>query len=78
MKHGKVYLNVGEQDIVRHLMEIYQIGQIEAMENVINQKRELAYIHRERGRTLLDEDEARISTELAKQITSELGEEWID
>jgi len=63
MQRGKVYLSVGEEDIVRNLMNIFNIKELEAVDHVIKQKRELAFVHFNRG-----------NKKLADQIMSELGE----
>lgn len=63
MQRGNVYLSVGEEAIVQHLVELYEITEFEAVQQVINQKRELALIHSCRG-----------NEQLAKQILHEIGE----
>lgn len=56
-------MSVGEEDIVRNLMNIFNIKELEAVDHVIKQKRELAFVHFNRG-----------NKKLADQIMSELGE----
>jgi hypothetical protein len=63
MQRGKIYLSIGEEAIVEHLMALYGIKELEAVDHVIKQKRELAFIHFQRG-----------NDKLAKQIMSEIGE----
>lgn len=63
MMRGRVYLSIGEEAIVENLIDTYGITEIEAIDHVIGQKRELALIHSMRG-----------NQALAEQILSELGE----
>jgi len=64
MQRGKVYLSVGEEAIVENLVRTFNITEIEAIDHVIAQKRELAFIHQMRG-----------NVALADQIMKELGED---
>lgn len=71
MQRGNIYLSVAEEDIFRYLKGylIQDCGyeeiraEDEALENVIGQKRELAFEHERRG-----------NIELARHIKKELGE----
>jgi hypothetical protein len=58
-----IYLSVGEQNIVGELQRCYGITEIEAMDHVIAQKRELAFVHNQKG-----------NIELARQLLKELNE----
>lgn len=64
MQRGRVYFSIGEEAIIASLMEIYGITELQAIDHVIAQKRELAFIHAQRG-----------NIELAKQIKKEIGED---
>jgi len=66
MELKPVYFSVGEEEIIESLQEIYNITRLEACDQVIMQKRELAYQHQMRG-----------NVELAKSLLLELGE-WND
>ncbi len=66
MNDATVYFSPPEEEIIASLQEIYGASYIEACERVIMQKRELAYVHQQRG-----------NYELAKTILKELGE-WND
>lgn len=44
-----VYFSVGEQEIIRALQEHYEITYIEAVEKVIEQKRQAAYLYSMKG-----------------------------
>lgn len=66
MELKPVYFSVGEEEIIESLQEIYNITRLEACDQVIMQKRELAYQHQMRG-----------NIELAKSLLLELGE-WND
>jgi len=61
-----VYFSPPEQEIIESLQEIYEITYLEAANQVIMQKRELAFMHQGRG-----------NLELAKTILLEL-DEWND
>jgi len=61
-----VYFSPPEQEIIESLQEIYEITYLEAANQVIMQKRELAFTHQSRG-----------NLELAKTILLEL-DEWND
>lgn len=61
-----VYFSPPEEEIIESLREIYGITYLEACEQVIMQKRELAFMHHQRG-----------DFELAKTILKEL-DEWND
>jgi hypothetical protein len=63
-QRGKIYLSIGEEAIVQSLVEVYGITEIQAIDHVIAQKRELAFIHAQRG-----------NVALAKQIMKEIGED---
>jgi carotenoid cleavage dioxygenase-like enzyme len=63
---NKVYFSPPEEEIIESLQEIYGITLLEACEQVIIQKRELAFMHRGRG-----------NYELERTILKELGE-WTD
>lgn len=60
------YFSSPEEEIIESLQEIYGITYLEAANAVICQKRELAFIHQQRGHF-----------ELAKTILKEL-DEWND
>jgi len=62
----EVYFSPPEEEIIESLQEIYGITHLEACENVIMQKRELAFMHSRRG-----------NYELERTILRELGE-WTD
>jgi hypothetical protein len=64
MQRGKLYLSVGEEEIVKALVQNFGVTEIEAVDHVVKQKRELAFIHEMRG-----------NTELAEQLMKELGED---
>jgi len=61
-----VYFSPPEEEIIESLREIYEITYLEACEQVIMQKRELAFMHHQRG-----------DFELAKTLLKEL-DEWND
>ncbi len=61
-----VYFSPPEEEIIESLREIYGITYLEAAEQVIMQKRELAFMHQRRG-----------NLELAETILKEL-DEWND
>lgn len=67
MERGNIYLSVGEEEIVAALQEQFNITELEAVEKVVQQKRELCFHYRRAG-----------NIELAKQLTGELGEPWIE
>ena len=62
MQRGKIYLSIAEEEIVKHLSGYIEedIGkgsiasEMEAIEYVIQQKRELAYAHKMRGNLALE------------------------
>ena len=64
MQRGRVYFSIGEEAIIAALVEQYGITELEAIGEVIKQKKELAFLHKERG-----------NLELAQQIIKELGED---
>jgi len=66
MSIKEVYFSAAEEEMIESLQEIYGITYIEACEYVIIQKRELAFIHRQRGNYALE-----------RTILKELGE-WTD
>jgi hypothetical protein len=66
MELKTVFFSIGEEEIIESLQEIYNITRLEACDQVIMQKRELAYQHQMRG-----------NLELAKSLLLELGE-WND
>jgi len=66
MNDTTVYFTPPEEEIIESLQEMYGVTYLEACERVILQKRELAYVHQQRG-----------NYELAKTILKELGE-WND
>ncbi len=66
MNDATVYFSPPEEEIIASLQEMYGATYLEACERVIMQKRELAYVHQQRG-----------NYELAKTILKELGE-WND
>lgn len=57
-------LSVGEQSIVNELQRNFDITEIEAIDQVLAQKRELAFIHHNKG-----------NFELARQLMIEL-DDW--
>ncbi len=61
-----VYFSPPEEEIIASLQEIYGITYLEAADQVVMQKRDLAFQHQTRG-----------NLELAKSILCELGE-WND
>jgi hypothetical protein len=61
-----VYFSPPEEEIIESLQEIYGITHLEACEQVIMQKRELAFMYQQRG-----------NLDLAEVIFKELGE-WND
>ncbi len=61
-----VYFSPPEKEIIESLQEIYGITYIEAADQVIGQKRELAFLHQRRG-----------NFALAENILKELNE-WND
>lgn len=61
-----VYFSPPEEEMIESLQEIYGITHLEACEQVIMQKRQLAFMHHQRG-----------AFELAKTILKEL-DEWND
>jgi len=66
MAINPVYFSPPEEEIIESLQEIYGITMLEACDQVIMQKRELAYQHQMRG-----------NLELAKVLLEQLGE-WND
>ena len=62
----EVYFSPPEEEIIESLCEIYGITHLEACEQVIMQKRELAFKHHQRG-----------DFKLTKTLLLELGE-WND
>lgn len=66
MQRGNIYLSVAEEEMVSQLQSMFNITIIEAVEKVIEQKRELAYIWRQRG-----------NLELSRQISKEI-DEWTE
>ena len=64
MQRGRIYFSIGEEAIIEALVQEYGITEIQAIDHVIAQKRELAFIHAQRG-----------NFELAKQIKKEIGED---
>lgn len=63
MKRGPVYLSIGEEEVVSELQRIFGITEIEAVDHVIAQKRELVFLHAQKG-----------NFALAEQLKNELGE----
>ena len=61
-----VYFSPPEEEMIESLKEIYGITHLEACEQVIMQKRQLAFMYQQRG-----------NFELAKTLFKELGE-WND
>lgn len=61
-----IYLTTVEEEIVEQLMEVFNITEQEARENVIAQKREAAYIYLMRG-----------NIELHRELMKQL-DEWTD
>jgi len=61
-----VYFSPPEEEIINSLQEIHEISYLEAANQVLGQKRELAFLHQRRG-----------NYELAKVILLEI-EEWND
>lgn len=57
-------LSVGEQSVVSELQRVYEITEIEAMDHMFAQKRELAFVHHTRG-----------NFEVARQLMIEL-DDW--
>lgn len=55
MNERKVYFSPPEEEIIDSLQEIYGITYLEACEQVIMQKRELAFMHQQRGEFALAE-----------------------
>jgi len=51
----EVYFSPPEEEIIDSLQEIYGITLLEACEQVIMQKRELAFMHQRRGELALEE-----------------------
>jgi len=66
MNDATVYFSPPEEEIIESLQTIYGVTYIEACDQVIMQKRELAYLHERRG-----------NYELSATILKELGE-WND
>lgn len=66
MNEREVYFSPPEEEIIESLQEIYGITHLEACEQVIMQKRELAFMHQRRG-----------NLPLAETLLKELGE-WND
>jgi len=62
----EVYFSPPEEEIIESLQEIYGITHLEACEQVIIQKRELAFMHGRRGNHALE-----------RNILQQLGE-WTD
>lgn len=65
MQRGKIYFSIGEEAVIESLVAAYNITEIEAIDHVIAQKRELAFIHARRG-----------NHALAKQLRKEIGEDY--
>lgn len=63
MQRGKVYFSVGEETIISELQRLFGVTELDAIQNVIAQKRELAFMHFNKG------NEA-----LAEQLLKEIGE----
>lgn len=63
MNDTTVYFSPPEEEIIASLQEMYGATYLEACERVVLQKRELAFVHQQRG-----------NYELAKTILKELGE----
>jgi len=55
MNKREVYFSPPEEEIIDSLQEIYGITYLEACEQVIMQKRELAFMHQRRGEFALAE-----------------------
>jgi hypothetical protein len=55
MNGREVYFSPPEEEIIDSLQEIYGITYLEACEQVIMQKRELAFMHQRRGELALAE-----------------------
>ncbi len=62
-KFGKLIFSVGEQEIIQILQEGFNQSFIQAVDHVVNQKRDLASQHRRMG-----------NIELADQLLKEIGE----
>jgi len=60
---NEIYFSVAEKEIIEWMVRQVGVTQIEAVEHVLAQKRELAYIHQRRG-----------NIELARQILTEINE----
>lgn len=58
-----VYFSVAEEEMITSLQEIYKITEIEAVEAVISNKRQNAWMYQQRG-----------NLELAEVLLQELGE----
>ena len=59
----EIYFSVGEQNIIEELQEVYGVTYLVACEKVIDQKRELAWMHSKMG-----------NFDLAEQILREISE----
>lgn len=64
MQRGKLYFSVAEENIIEELVKSFEITEFEAVQYLINQKRDLARIHKARG-----------NVALAAQILKEIGED---
>lgn len=63
MKRHEPQFSVGEQEIIEGLVQTFGITYIEAVEEVVKQKRELAYYHKRLG-----------NEELSEQLLKEIGD----
>lgn len=63
MQRGTVYFSVGEETIISELQRLFGVTELDAIQHVIGQKRELAFMHSVKG-----------NVELAEQLMKELGE----
>lgn len=64
MMRGKIYFSNAEETIIAELCKVFGCTELVAIEQVISQKRELIFIHAQRG-----------NMELVKQLKKEIGEE---
>lgn len=64
MQRGNIYLSIAEEQILTHLRQGAEVTEIEAIEAIVEQKRELAFMHATRG-----------NVALARQIRMEI-DEW--
>jgi len=63
MKNKDIYFSIAEKEIISWMIRQAGITEIEAIDHVLKQKRELAYIHGQRG-----------NLELQRQILKEINE----